>query len=427
MYKFLFLLGGFMFKKLICTLVIITITITICIIPITSTAIVTEPVVEASAAMLFELRRGQVLYSKDHDEPLHIAAASKLMTVYIAIDKLDINTMVTASKEAVNAEGAQLELTVGEKYTAESLIHASMLNNANDATIALAEAVGGTVENFVKLMNDYAASLNMVNTTFINPTGSYDEKQRTTASDMMRLLRHALTTNSTFEKVFSSQAKPWFDKEKTMVLTSLNEMFWSYDGVDGGKVDFNDPQYQTVITSVTRNQQRLVCLLLDSPVENMYTDSMKLLDFGFNNFRRGPLVYNGQPMNSVNIEGHEVTLISNSDVYYTYPVGDNYIQKIQYDLIETSMKLPLYRNTLLGNVKFSLTDGTIITVDLFPDREILPEMTFFEKTHKRLMEYPELFYIIAGLVIIEILLIITRIFKPLFKKSSLKKGKRGRM
>ena len=358
-----------MFKKLICTLLLIT--ITICIFPVTSAAITPGPVVDASAAMLFELRRGQVLYSKNPDEPLHIAAASNLMTVYIAIEKLDLNTMVTASKEAVSAEGALLELTVGEKYTAESLIYASMLNNASDATIALAEAVGGTVDNFVKLMNDYAAGLNMTNTVFVNPTGSYDEKQRTTASDMMKLIRHALTTNSTFERVFSSQAKPWFDEEKTMVLTNLNEMFWSYDGVDGGKVDFNDPKYQTVITSVTRNQQRLVCLLLDSPAESMYTDNMKLLDYGFNNFRRGPLVYNGQPMNSVIIEGHEITLISNSDVYYTYPVGDNYIKEIQYDLIESSMKIPLYRNTLLGNVKFSLTDGTIITVDLFPDREIL--------------------------------------------------------
>ena len=92
--------------------------------------------------------------------------------------------MVTASKEAVDAEGAMLELSVGEKYTAESLIYASMLSNANDATIALAEAVGGTVEGFVKLMNDYAVSLNMTNTVFTNPTGAYDENQHTTASDL---------------------------------------------------------------------------------------------------------------------------------------------------------------------------------------------------------------------------------------------------
>ena len=115
--------------------------ICICIVPEKSASLPTEPSVEAASALLIELRRGQVLYSKNPDEPLHIAAASKLMTAYIAIEKLDLNSMVTASKEAVNAEGAMLELSVGEKYTAESLIYASMLSNANDATIALAEAV----------------------------------------------------------------------------------------------------------------------------------------------------------------------------------------------------------------------------------------------------------------------------------------------
>jgi len=397
-------------KKLICIFLIFG----ICIIPVTSVSLPSEPSVEAPSALLFELRRGQVLYSKNPDEPLHIAAASKLMTAYIAIEKLDLSTMVTASKEAVNAEGAMLELTVGEKYTAESLIYASMLSNANDATIALAEAVGGTVDGFVKLMNDYAASLNMANTVFVNPTGAYDENQHTTASDLAKLIRHALTTNQNFDRVFSSQAKPWFDEDKTIVLTNLNDMFWSYDGVDGGKVDFIDPKYQTVITSVTRNQQRLVCLLLDSPAESMYTDSMKLFDHGFTNFRRGPLVYKGQPLDNITVEGHDITLISGSDVYYTYPVGDNYIQEIHYDLIESSMKLPLYKNTLMGNVKFTLTDGTVITVDLFPDREILPELTQFEKIKKRLMEYPEIFYIVVGLAIIEILLILSKLVKLLY-------------
>ena len=72
------------------------------------------------------------------------------------------------------------------------------------------------------------------------------------------------------------------------------------------------------------------------------------------------------------MEGHDITLIAGNDVYYTYPVGDNYIQEIHYDLIESNMKLPLYKNTLMGNVKFTLTDGTVITVDLFPDRRFFP-------------------------------------------------------
>ena len=376
-----------------------------------------EPKIDAASALMIELRRGQVLYSKNPDEPLHISAASKLMTALIAIEKLDANAMVTASKEAVNAEGALLGLTVGEKYQAESLIYALMLNNANDATIALAEAVGGTVDDFVKMMNDYASSLNMINTVFANPTGIYNENQRTTASDLAILLRHALTTNSAFDTVFSSQAKPWFDEEKTIVLTNLNDMFWSYDGVDGGKVDYNDPKFQTVITTVTRGQQRLLCILLDSPPDRMYSDSMKLFDYGFSNFRRGILVSKGQTMDSKIIEGHEISLVVGNDVYYTYPVGENYILEFNIEPVEENFKLPIYKNTLLGTAKFTLVDGTVITVDLFPDREILPEMSEFDKIKKRIMEYKEIFYIVVGLAVIEIILLIIKLVKWIMRKS----------
>lgn len=381
-------------------------------------ALPTDPLIEAPSAILLELRRGQVLYSKNPDEPLHIAAASKLMTALIVLEKTDSNTMVTASKEAVNAKGAMLEMTVGEKYSADSLIYASMLNNANDATIALAEAVGGTVDGFVKLMNDYAASLNMKNTVFVNPTGEYDEKQRTTASDLARLLRHALTTNVEFDTVFSSQAKPWFDKEKTLVLTNLNEMFWSYEGVDGGKVDYNDPKYQSVITTVTRGQQRLLCILLDSPAESMYSDSMKLLDHGFSNFRISILVSKDQPMIDLKIEGHDISLVAGSDVYYTHPIGVNYIKENRYDPLTSAHKLPLYKNTLMGTITFTLTDDTVITVDLFPDREILPELTLYEKVKKRLFEYREMLYIIIGLCVLEAFLLLAKIIKWIARRFS---------
>lgn len=145
-------------------------------------------------------------------------------------------------------------------------------------------------------------------------------------------------------------------------------MFWSYDGVDGGKVDYNDPKFQTVITTVTRGQQRLLCILLDSPSDSMYSDSMKLFDYGFTNFRRGILVAKGQTMDRAIIEGHEVPLVVGSDVYYTYPVGDNYILEFKIEKVNENFKLPLYKNTLLGTAKFTLADGTVITVDLFPDR-----------------------------------------------------------
>jgi len=326
--------------------------------------------------------------------------------------------MITASKEAVNAEGATLDLTVGEKYSAESLIYASMLTNSPDATIALADNVGGTVEGFVKLMNDYASALNMQNTVFVNPTGKYDENQKTTASDLAKLLRHALTTNSGFEKVFSSQFKPWY-ADRTFLLMNSNDMFLNYEGVDGGKVDYTDPKFQTVITTATRKQQRLLCILLDSPVESMYADSMKLFDYGFDNFNWGILVSKGQPLrDNVQVENHVISLVAANEVYYTYPSGSNIIQEMRCDPVEANLKLPLYKNTVVGTAKFTLIDGTVIAVDLLPDREILPEMTVFEKARKRLLEYREIYYIIICLVAVEVIILLYKIIKRFSKRFS---------
>ena len=104
-------------------------------------------------------------------------------------------------------------------------------------------------------------------------------------------------------------------------------MFWSYEGVDGGKWIIMIRNINPVITTATR-AQRLLCILLDSPAESMYTDSMKLLDHGFNNFRISILVSKDQPLIDLKIEGHDISLVAGSDVYYTHPIGVNCIQEI---------------------------------------------------------------------------------------------------
>src|SRR5690606_14149652 len=113
------------------------------------------------------------------------------------------------------------------------------------------------------------------------------------------------------------------------------------------------------ITTATREQQRLLCILLDSPVESMYADSMKLFDYGFDNFIRGILVSKGQPLrDNVSVENHVISLVAANDVYYTYPAGSNIIQEMRCDLVESNLKLPLYKNTVVGTAKFTLVDGT---------------------------------------------------------------------
>jgi D-alanyl-D-alanine carboxypeptidase/D-alanyl-D-alanine carboxypeptidase (penicillin-binding protein 5/6) len=103
--------------------------------------------------------------------------------------------------------------------------------------------------------------------------------------------------------------------------------------------------------------------------------------------------------------------VAGADVYYTHPLLVNYIQNVEYIPVESSMKLPVYKNTVLGNVKFTLVDGTVITVDLFPEVEILPEMTTFEKIKKRIKEQQDIFYIVIALCAVEAILLLVKLVK----------------
>lgn len=375
-----------------------------------------KPQTEAVSALLFDARRGQVILSKSSDEISHSSLASRIMTVLITIERADIEAMVTASKDAVNTKGATLNLTVGEKYAVKNLLYALLLTGSPDAAIAIAEYVGGSEEGFVKLMNEYAANLSLKSTVFTNCTGEYDEEQITTANDIAVLMKYALS-NSDFNRFFGTQAKPWYDKSKTLLLANTNSMFWSYMGTDGGMTASFDKEIQSIVTTATKNNMRLVCVLLDVPTKNMYSDSISYLDYGFNNYLYGTLVSAGVSQRAVSVEGQSLNLISNTDVYYVYPKGQYFIKAIEINIDESKLKPPITKNTIIGIMTYTLMDDTVINVELYPDREILPQKTTNQLMAERLKANKELIYVIIMLTIIEISMLMSKCYKFIKKKA----------
>jgi D-alanyl-D-alanine carboxypeptidase (penicillin-binding protein 5/6) len=374
-----------------------------------------QPSLEAISALLVDARRGQVIYSKDADEHVKTPLANKLLAALIALEKSAADAMVTASKEAVNVEGATLELTVGEKYSVRSMIYAILLTGANDAAKAIAEHVGGSEAGFVQLMNEYAARIGMTDTRFTNVTGLYDEGQYTTARDIALLLRTALA-NAEFNRVFSTQAKPWYDENRTVLLTNANNMFWSYEGTDGGILGYFDPSVQSIVTSATKNSMRLICILVEVPAEEAYTESAQLFNYGFENYRYGTLVAAGSVQKSVVIGDETVNLIPTADIHYIYPRGQNYIKNVSINVDEAKLKPPVTKNSIVGIMTFTLMDDTVITVELYPDKEILPKKTEAQILRERMKENMELIYVIIGLLVLEAILLISKVVTLVRKK-----------
>jgi D-alanyl-D-alanine carboxypeptidase/D-alanyl-D-alanine carboxypeptidase (penicillin-binding protein 5/6) len=372
--------------------------------------------ISAAAAILTDSETGQVLFSKSPKTRLHISSVNKLMTVLIAIEKGDLASNVTISKDSVEADGSALSLEVGKKYALMDLLYGIMLTSANDAAKAVSEHIGGDSSKFVKLMNDEAARLNMGNTHFTNPTGLYDENQYTTAEDISLLMKYALTKPA-FNTMFSVKARPWENAEGlSKILTSQNKLFWSYDGVDGGKTGYNDKDQQTVIASAQRENMRLICIVLDSPEKSLFTDAAAVFDYGFDRFRKSILVHKGDVLKTAKVGDSEINLISMNDIYYVHPLGDSYIK----DFSSASfIEPPIKKSKAAGNATYTLGDGTTISVDLFPEKEIVPPDDFLTSARKKIQENRNILYLVVFLLLLEVILVIVnlvKLIKRVFRK-----------
>jgi D-alanyl-D-alanine carboxypeptidase/D-alanyl-D-alanine carboxypeptidase (penicillin-binding protein 5/6) len=377
-------------------------------------------VINGVSAMLIDAQRGQILYAKQETERLHIGITSKLMTVLLAMESSKPGALITASSEAADVENASLNLRIGAKYVMENLAYAAMLAGSNDAAVALAEYVGGTTGDFVGMMNVMAEKLGMRNTRFMNPTGRNDDAQYTTAEDLSVFMRYALT-NAGFSRIFGTQAKPWYDDRKTTLLTNRNTMFWSYDGTDGGVSGSSDPPLESLVTSATRNNMRLICIVLDVPMTFKSEDCTNLLNNGFSNYRYGTLVAAGQTLKSVTVMNQTVNLLAKTNEYYIYPVGQNFVKDLTIAVDEGQLKPPVLKSTPVGKAIFTLADKTVIEVDLVPESDILPKQTKWEVLLQRLMDNREILLLICLLVAVELFWVFWRIAKRILKRARRKK------
>ncbi len=373
--------------------------------------------IKAPSVILMDADGGQVLYDKNSKTPLHIAAVCKLMTVLLAVETGDLASNVTISSDSVDAQGSALSLEVGKKYTLEDLLYGIMLTSANDAAKAVAENIGGDTAKFVDSMNEMADKLGMDNTHFKNPTGLYDEEQFTTAYDISLLMKYAVSKPA-FKMIFSVKARPWdYVDGAPKILTSQNKLFWSYYGVDGGKTGYNEKEKQTVVTTAQKNGIELICIVLDSPENDLFNDATILFDYGFNNFMKSILVHNGEVLKTVEVDGNELNLVSQSDISYVHPLGESYIKEFS---TSTDLKPPLKKSKPAGNARYVLEDGTVIDVNIYPQTEIVPPEDFLSKAKKQILENKDILYLVAFLLALEALFIIVnlaKLIKRLFRRN----------
>ena len=331
---------------------------------------VSPPSISGEAGILMDTSTGQVLYEKNAHTRLEPASTTKIMTAILALEKGQLSDIVVTSKEPPLAEGTRIYLEEGEKLTLEQMLYSMMLNSGNDAAIAIAEHIGGSVENFVQMMNEKAREIGAKNTTFVNPNGLSEEGHLTTAYDLALISRYALLNFPELRKIVSTKTMeiPWEGQEWDRQLINLNKLLWNYEGADGIKTGYTSTAGSTLAASVTRDGWQLISVILKSD-SNISSDSMALLDYGFANFEKKDVVDKSARVTEQKVKyGDPVELVV-KDGFVTV-VEKNSLPITQKIIINPDIKAPITRGEILGQMTFFQGDKELDSVDLIATDDV---------------------------------------------------------
>lgn len=241
---------------------------------------ISPPSVSAESAVLID-ESGQILYEKNANAKGYPASTTKIMTALVTLEKLDElgldeKSEIIAPEEAVGIEGSSIYLKKGERLTIEELLYGLMLRSGNDSAAALAVCMGGSLGEFVSMMNERAAALGCSGTHFTNPSGLYEENHYTTASDLAKIAHEAMKREDFREIV---RAKDWQSEDGSRSFHNKNKTVFQYEGATGIKIGFTKASGRTLVASAERDGRQMIAVVLRDG--NWFNDAYALMDYGF--------------------------------------------------------------------------------------------------------------------------------------------------
>lgn len=303
----------------------------------------------AQFCILTDADTGRIIYEKNKDTKHPMASTTKIMTALLALENCALTDTVTVSKKAANTEGTSLYLKAGEHISMEDLLYGLMLQSGNDAAVAIAEHISGTTEKFAELMCARAESMGLCNTSFETPNGLDGTHHYTTAYDLAQITRLALK-NDIFHKIVASQSYKLAYNGKT--IYNHNKMLRYYKGCIGVKTGFTKKAGRCLVSAAERNGVRLICVTLNAP--NDWQDHTALLDYGFANTIRFPLIAKGMTINTVTVENgntETVEVTSTKDIYITEDPQQKFKNVQVITDLPSTVKAPIAAGDIIGTLE----------------------------------------------------------------------------
>lgn len=322
----------------------------------------------SESAILIDQNSGKILYEKNKDEQLPMASMTKIMSMLLIMENISNGNLkytdtVIISKNASSMGGSQVFLQEGEEYKVEDLLKCIAVSSANDAVVAMAEKIGGSVDAFVELMNQKVNELGLKNTHFSNPHGLDNENHYSSAYDMAMLGKELLKYPDILK--FTSIYEDYLTKPdgSQIWLVNTNRLVRFYEGVDGLKTGFTTDAGYCLTATAKRNDLRLISVVMKSETADTRSkDTATLLSYGFNSFKNHLIYSKDEVLGTVKIlngKKDNVNVYLKEDATILLGVTekpDNYSVEIESEPI----KAPINKNTVVGTASILDNEGNII-------------------------------------------------------------------
>lgn len=308
--------------------------------------------ISAHSAIVIDRLTGDVIYEKNAYQRRPMASTTKIMTAICALENGDVSDIVKVHPKAVGVEGSSMYLGHGEEISLEDLVYGLMLASGNDAAVAIAMHISGSVEEFASLMNSTAEKIGTKDTNFKNPNGLDDDGHYTTAYDLAMITRYALS-NETFAKVVSTWSKkvPWQGRDYGRQLKNHNKLLNMYDGCDGVKTGFTKKSGRCLVSSATRDGISFVAVTLNAP--NDWNDHMTMLDYAFENYENKQIIKADEFLCSLKVNNAAVQMlkvVAGKDFFL--PVKKGAVPEFEMHFnIPDSIEAPVDFGEVIGNVE----------------------------------------------------------------------------
>lgn len=312
----------------------------------------------STSSVVLDIDSKRILYEKNKDEKRLIASITKIMTAVVAIENKNLDDVVTIGEEVLPMYGSNIYIEVGERMTLRDLLYGLLLRSGNDAAVAIATYVGGTEENFVKMMNAKAQELGMKNTIFNNSHGLDEETQNySTAYDMALLSSYA---NTFMEYCEITGTKKWTvsNDTKSYIWYNRNKLLSLYKYATGGKTGYTPKAGRTLVTTANKDNLNLTVVTLNDG--NEYETHESLYEYAFskyenvllidkNNFHVDDFLYDGE----IYVENN-----------FSYPLTQNE-KKIVKTVVDIYKKEDYKNNDKIGEVVVMLNDEELYRENIY--------------------------------------------------------------